>query len=82
MANILFYLDQFPGFGGIETVTAALSMLLNEHGHRVQIVSHVQDKSLSVDIVVPGINCHAFPSEKKSSNDNSEFLKHLVRPKF
>lgn len=38
--NILFYLHQFPAFGGIETVTATWANYLASCGHRVWIVSH------------------------------------------
>lgn len=38
--NILFYLHQFPGFGGIETVTATLAAEFTRRGHKVYVLSH------------------------------------------
>ena len=37
--NILFYLHQYPAFGGIETVTTMLANAFAEDGHNVGIVS-------------------------------------------
>lgn len=38
--NILFYLHQYPGFGGIETSTSILGQYFYAHGCRVYILAH------------------------------------------
>ena len=43
--NILFYLHQFPAFGGIETVTATWANYLAGEGHAVFIRSHISKET-------------------------------------
>ena len=43
--NILFYLHQFPAFGGIETVTVTWANYLAGEGHAVFIRSHISKET-------------------------------------
>lgn len=43
--RLLFFIHQFPGFGGMESVTAALSRGFSKNGHEVYIYSYINQKN-------------------------------------
>lgn len=65
--NILFYLYQFPAFGGIETVTATLANYLSSRGCRVWILSHRGIDSSCVTLKLNDeVSVLHFPPDKNS----------------
>ena len=66
--NILFYLHQFPAFGGIETVTATLANCFAREGNKVFILSHISKKT----------GCEALKLDSSISTDTVPVPAHLV----
>lgn len=77
--NILFYLHQFPAFGGIETVTATWANYLTSCGHRVWIVSHKESpQSCNALTLDPHVRVLHMPGRKWTCRDNREMLEQLT----
>lgn len=78
--NILFYMHQFPGFGGMETVAATLANEFARRGHSVSFLSHQAGKGTSVMTALPeGVVCHRMPDSAHLVSDaNRRFLKEVV----
>lgn len=76
--NILFYLNRFPGWGGIETVTELIGSKLAESGHDIHILSHRhQDRPSEL---LNKASFHTMPDGKSlSSRENMEFAVRLIR---
>lgn len=81
--NIVFYLHQYPAFGGIETVTSVLANHLAGLGHLVTIVSYVQRSGTTL---LGGLHDRVewckmpFASlDKEQENANAAFLVDLFR---
>lgn len=77
--NILFYLHQFPAFGGIETVTATWSNYLTSCGHRVWIVSHRESpQSCTALTLDPHVRVLHMPGRKWTCRANREMLEQVA----
>lgn len=78
--NILFYMHQFPGFGGIEAIAATLAKEFVRRGHSVAFLSHRAGKGTSVMTALPeDIRCYQMPdSDHLVSDANRRFLKEIV----
>lgn len=78
--NILFYQQQFPGFGGIETVTATLAAEFSRRGHQVQILAHQSGNGTSDMTRLPkAVMVDTMPDTKHlHSRQNQMFLKKLI----
>lgn len=78
--NILFYLHQFPGFGGMETIAATLAKELLRRGHVLSFLSHRMGKGTSVMTSLPKqIRCYKMPDVGHLvSEANRRFLKEIV----
>lgn len=76
--NILFYLNRFPGWGGIETVTELIGSRLAESGHNIHILSHKRQDRPSGLLSLATF--HTMPDGKSlSSRENMDFAVRLVR---
>ncbi len=75
--NILFYLDRFPGFGGIEIVTNFLSKEFLEDGNSVYIVSFKQQNLELIDDINL-IRIFKMPDQEIMTNRNQDFLTDLI----
>ncbi|MGN0854431.1 MAG: glycosyltransferase [Kiritimatiellia bacterium] len=78
--NILFYMHQFPGFGGMETIAATLAKEFVRRGHDVSFLSHQTGNGTSVMTALPEcVKCYMMPdSEHLLSEQNRRFLKEIV----
>ena len=80
--TILYYLHQFPAFGGIEVVTATLANEFVSQGHKVIIVSHVGTindcKALNLD---ESVQLLKMPDEDFRTRANRAFLQNVVLSK-
>ena len=78
--NILFYLHQFPGFGGMESVAATLAKEFVRRGHKVSFLSHNAGCGTSIMTILPGcIQCFRMPDTKHLvSKTNRNYLKGTV----
>lgn len=78
--NILFYQQQFPGFGGIETVTATLAAEFSRRGHQVQILAHQSGNGTSDMTFLPkAVRVDTMPDARHlNSRQNQMFLKRLI----
>lgn len=71
--KILFYLHQFPAFGGIETVTAMLASRFAEDGHKVQIVSFIHKTGTTLLEELPkSVLWRALPEPMMDSDYNRQ----------
>lgn len=61
MKTILFLLDRYPAFGGIETVTTTLSNALAEHYRIVICAQRAESKDELLQKLVPGITYRSLP---------------------
>lgn len=60
--NILFYLHRFPGYGGIETVTATLANAFVARGFGVTILSHIAESDDCVSLALdPAVRVEHMP---------------------
>lgn len=78
--NILFYMHQFPGFGGMETIAATLAKEFLHRGHSVSFLSHRSGKGTSVMTALPDdIECFKMPDQMQLvSRENRQFLSDIV----
>ena len=78
--NILFYLHQFPGFGGMETIAATLAKELVRRGHDVSFLSHRAGTGTSVMTALPEqVRCYKMPDAGHLvSSENRRFMKEVV----
>ena len=78
--NILFYMHQFPGFGGMETIAATLAKEFVRRGHNVSFLSHRAGKGTSLMTALPEcVKCYMMPdAEHLVSEANRRFLKETV----
>jgi glycosyltransferase involved in cell wall biosynthesis len=78
--NILFYLYQFPAFGGIETVTAVLASEFIRRGHKVYVLAHCAKPAPYIcESRLDDISCYYMPDkEKLVSPENKSFLLTIV----
>lgn len=79
MASILFYLPQFPAFGGIETVTAQLANRFSDLGFAVTIASHRSRDATRIQALRKGVAVCTMPDQcLRVSDENRAYLKQLV----
>ena len=78
--NILFYMHQFPGFGGMEAIAATLAKEFVRRGHTVSFLSHKEGKRTSVMTALPeDIKCYKMPDAAQLVSDvNRRFLRGIV----
>jgi len=78
--NILFYLQQFPAFGGIENVTATLARSFSEVGHSVIILSHAEKPAAEICASLPDlVRQLKMPDQQHVvSTLNKSFLKETI----
>ena len=78
--NILFYMHQFPGIGGMESVAATLAGELSRRGHAVFILSHKSGLAKSMMSQLPGAAaCYKMPDKTHLvSAQNRGYVKRLV----
>jgi glycosyltransferase involved in cell wall biosynthesis len=64
--NILFYLYQFPAFGGIESVTALLAAEFSRRGHQVTIHAHRAKPGANLlDRLPDNVRCCYMPEDAR-----------------
>ena len=77
--NILFYLHQYPAFGGIETVTTMLASAFAADGHNVAIVSFIhKDGTDLLEQLHPSVKWHELPEASLDSPANLNALKTIL----
>lgn len=80
--TILYYLHQFPAFGGIEVVTATLANEFVLQGHSVIIISHISAqndcRALNLDKRVQVLK---MPNETFRTHANRAFLQKIISEK-
>lgn len=77
--NILFYLHQYPAFGGIETVTTALANAFADDGHQVAIVSLIhKDGTDLLRHLHPNVVWHELPEQNCDSEANCQALGRML----
>ena len=81
MRSVLFYLHQYPAFGGIETVTAVIAGALQSLGYEVAILSHVSKAMPLLLEVANGIPVYKMPDVDFTTIKNRNYLSMLVREK-
>ena len=81
--NILFYMHQFPGFGGMEAMAATLAKEFVRRGHEVSFLSHKSGRGTSVMTQLPeGIECFKMPDSRHLVSDaNRCYLKGIISRK-
>lgn len=72
--NLLFYLDRYPGFGGVETVTTVLSNLFVNNGYSVTIVSYHQQNLELIQQLDKKVTLLMLPNKELLSKDNQSFF--------
>lgn len=72
--NILFFLDRYPGFGGIETVTTLLSNGFAEIGYGVTIISCQQANPELFEQLDNRVNVLELPNKNLLSVENKIFM--------
>lgn len=72
--KLLFFLDRFPGYGGIETVTTVLSNLFVNNGNSVVIVSFQQQNLELLEQLDNKVKLIPLPNQDLLSTDNQSFL--------
>lgn len=78
--NILFYLERFPGFGGIETVTEVIGNQLTDEGMNITILTHLAQQRDSA--LLNKVEYHIMPDESSYySKANLEFAESVVSSK-
>lgn len=76
--NILFYIDRYPGFGGIETVTTFLSNSFTQNGYTIFIVSHIQQNEELLENLDSQVTLLKLPSKELLSKENQSFLMNAI----
>ncbi|MBQ8124864.1 MAG: glycosyltransferase [Kiritimatiellae bacterium] len=77
--NILFYLHQYPAFGGIETVTTMLANAFADDGHNVTIVSFIhKDGSNLLERQHPSVKWHELPDAEIDADANRRALSGII----
>jgi len=72
--NLLFFIDRYPGYGGIESVTSILSNLFVNSGYLVTIVSFKQENLELLTQLDKRVNLLSLPNKELLSNENKLFL--------
>ncbi|MBO0590867.1 glycosyltransferase [Cellulophaga sp. E16_2] len=77
--NILFLIDRYPGFGGIETVTTVLSNYFIKQCDQVAIISYRQEDAELLEKLNDNVRLYNFPNkEYKISSENENYLKTVI----
>lgn len=79
MKHILFYITNYPGYGGIEKVTTYLANALCKLNYKVSILSfHCGAEELLIDLD-ESINCIFVPNqENKICDENARFIANII----
>lgn len=78
--NILYYLQQFPAIGGIETVTATVANYLASRGHVITILSHKsKDNAKELLELDPRISLLHMPEVENITLCNTAYLQQVIR---
>lgn len=78
--NILYYLQQFPAIGGIETVTATVANYLALRGHVITILSHKsKDNAKELLELDPRISLLHMPEVENITLRNTAYLQQVIR---
>ena len=74
--NILFYIDRYPGVGGIENVSTAIINILSKY-HSIFVISNYQQSGIECPTFV---NLLKMPnSENEKSYQNLDYLLKIIR---
>jgi len=77
--NILFLIDRYPGFGGIETVTTVLANFFLNQNYQVAIISHRQENEDLLEKLHQPVRLFKFPNKQlKVSSENETYLKQVI----
>lgn len=77
--NILFLIDRYPGFGGIETVTTVLANYFLKLDYKVAIISRIQENEEILEKLDTQVLLFRFPNKQnKISSENETYLKHVI----
>lgn len=77
--NILFLLEKFPLYGGVEKITIILSSALQKRGHHLVILSSKGDAYELLQLLDNDVKCVFFPNVLMDSPDNIEFIHDYVK---
>lgn len=78
--RILYYLQQFPAYGGIEVVTATVANRFAELGHDVYMISHLEGDGSCIALRLdPRIHLQKMPERANYSKANRDFLQGYIR---
>ena len=75
--KILFFLNRYPEYGGIEKVTEVLSDYLAFRGHNISILSLISNES-AIKAKNPRISYFCTPSNSFVSKENSCYIKRVL----
>ncbi len=77
--NILFLIERYPGFGGIETVTAVLANYFLKLDYKVAIISHIQENEEVLKKLDKRVLLYRFTDKQnKFSLENQNYLKNVI----
>ncbi len=77
--TILFLIDRYPGFGGIETVTTVLANFFLKQNYNIAILSYKQENIEVLEKLNSDILLFNFPNKQhKISSENETYLKHII----
>lgn len=77
--KILFYLHQYPAFGGIETVTTLLAKAFAEDGHEIRVVSFITKPGTDLLAQLPSsVRWHQLPEPALDSAANRAALRGIL----
>lgn len=71
MKSILFLLDRYPAFGGIETVTTVLANSLAEHYHVILCSCHGDEKHELLQRLDPRVSFRLLPNATKQGKEQA-----------
>ena len=78
--KILFFINRYPGYGGIETVTTVLANYFFEEGHEISIISFAQENEELLERLNKKIPLFRFPDQQNMfSTENVNFLLYTIK---
>ena len=76
--NILFFLRQFPLYGGVERITITLASALQQRGYNVFIMSEKGESEELLSDLDEDVTCLYFPSHTYMSKENINYFISIV----
>lgn len=76
--NILFFLKQFPLYGGVERITITLASALQQRGYNVYIMSERGEAEELLADLDEDVTCLYFPSRTYISKENVNYFVSIV----